>query len=374
VCAVDDQLPSPEVGGAADDGPGGRVTAQDVFVHLAIPSKTATFSFFNQIVGVFTVSDFSKLLSHEHILALIDFSILVGVAAAKSKEKGQAFIAFLHSGEEVVLKVQHTGIADKIMPDLDILAGLAELAEKHSAQARPYQPSAVVRQFQRTLLRELDFSVEARNADRMRENLRSLDFIKVPKIYWEWTSEDLNVQEYIRGISAKKIDELDAAGMDRKQIARRGARAVWKMMLEDGFFHADPHPGNFIILPGNRIAMLDFGMGGRLTAARRDQLIRLIRCVLMQEPESATMVLVEWAGGRFVNREALNGEVTNLLEHFDGVPLESLDVSGLLNDVAAILRNHNVRLPSDITLLVIYPFIFGWLMLKGYNRYIKKPS
>jgi ubiquinone biosynthesis protein len=184
-------------------------------------------------------------------------------------------------------------------------------------------------------------------------------------VYWQWTCEDLNAQEFVRGISAKKVEALDQSGADRKQLARRGARAIWKMMLEDGFFHADPHPGNFIVLPGNRIAMLDFGMVGRLTPTRRDQLIRLIRCVIMQEPENASTVLIEWAGGRFVNREALNAEVSSLLERFDGVPISELDISALLNDVASILRNHAVRLPSDITLLVK-----ACVTLEGFGRLI----
>lgn len=277
----------------------------------------------------------------------------------------QVHRAVTHAGEEVVLKIRKPGIEQLIQSDLSLMRQLASIAEAQSPDMRRYQPVEIMQEFERSLLRELDFSVEGRNADRMRENLAALDFIRVPKIYWQWTCEDLNVQEFIRGIPAKKIDELDKAGMDRKQIARRGARAVWKMMLEDGFFHADPHPGNFIILPGNRIAMLDFGMVGRLTPTRRDQLVRLIRCVLLQEPEAATMVLVEWTGGRFVNREALNAEVTNLLEHFDGVSLEELDVSGLLNDVAGILRNHNVRLPSDITLLVK-----ACITLEGFGRLI----
>lgn len=283
---------------------------------------------------------------------------------------GTASMAQVHravtlSGEEVVLKIRKPGIEAKIEADLRLMRKIAEIAEAQSPEMRRYQPVEIMQEFERSLTRELDFSVEARNADRMRENLRELDFIKVPKIYWQWTSEDLNVQEFIRGIPSKKIDEIDATGGDRKQIARRGARAIWKMMLEDGFFHADPHPGNFIILPGNRIAMLDFGMVGRLTPTRRDQLIRLIRCVLMQESENATMVLVEWAGGRYVNREALNAEVSSLLERFDGVPIGELDVTALLNDVASILRNHTVRLPSDITLLVK-----ACVTLEGFGRLI----
>ncbi len=277
----------------------------------------------------------------------------------------QVHRAVTHAGAEVVLKIRKPGIEALIQSDLSLMKQLAGIAEAQSPEMRKYQPVEIMQEFERSLLRELDFSVEARNADRMRENLHALEFIRVPKTYWEWTCEDLNVQEFIHGIPAKKVEALDAAGIDRKRIARRGARAVWKMMLEDGFFHADPHPGNFIILPGDQIAMLDFGMVGRLTPTRRDQLIRLIRCVLMQEPENATLVLVEWTGGRFVNREALNSEVTNLIERFDGVSLEELDVSGLLNDVAAILRNHNVRLPTDITLLVK-----ACITLEGFGRLI----
>ncbi|HEX6590914.1 MAG TPA: AarF/UbiB family protein [Moraxellaceae bacterium] len=284
----------------------------------------------------------------------------VGVASM-----AQVHRAVTHAGEAVVLKVRKPGIEATILADLRLMRQLAEIAEAQSPDMRKFQPVEIMQEFERSLLRELDFSIEGRNADRMRENLRGLDFIHVPKIYWDWTCEDLNVQEFVRGIPAKQVAELDAAGINRRQIARRGARAVWKMMLEDGFFHADPHPGNFIILPGNRIAMLDFGMVGRLTPTRRDQLIRLIRCVLLQEPENATLVLIEWTGGRFVNREALNAEVANLLEHFDGVALEDLDVAGLLNDVAGILRNHNVRLPSDITLLVK-----ACLTLEGFGRLI----
>lgn len=286
------------------------------------------------------------------------------------KPVGTASMAQVHraitlAGQEVVLKIRKPGIEQQIQADLRLMRQLAEIAEAQSPDMRRYQPVEIMQEFERSLTRELDFSIEARNADRMRENLRELDFIRVPRIFWDWTCEDLNVQEYIRGISAKKVDELDKAGINRKVIAQQGARAVWKMMLEDGFFHADPHPGNFIILPGNRIAMLDFGMVGRITPTRRDQLIRLIRCVILQEPENATLVLMEWTGGRAVNREALNTEVTNLLERFDGVSLEDLDISGLLNDVASILRNHHVRLPADITLLVK-----ACITLEGFGRLI----
>lgn len=277
----------------------------------------------------------------------------------------QVYRAVTPIGQEVVLKIRRPGVEEKIQADLRLLRKLAEIAEAQSPELRRYQPIEIVQEFEASLLRELDFTVEARSADRMRENLRQLDWLVVPRIYWEWTCEDLNVQEFIRGIPAKSIEEIDRAGLNRKLIARRGAQAVWKMMLEDGLFHADPHPGNFLILPGSRIAMLDFGMVGKLTATRRDQLIRMIRGVALQEPDTVTQVLVEWSAGRYINREGLLSEVTTLIEQFDGVPMAELDITALLNAIAAVLRNYNLRLPSELTLLAK-----ACVTLEGFGRLI----
>lgn len=275
----------------------------------------------------------------------------------------QVYKAITPDGASVVLKIRRPGIEEKIHADLRLLRKLAEIADAQSPELRRFQPVEVVAEFEASLLRELDFSIEARAAERMRENLRDLDWLIVPRIYWEWTCTDLNVQEYIAGVPAKQIDAVDAAGLDRKQIARRGARAVWKMMLEDGLFHADPHPGNFLILPGNRIAMLDYGMVGRLSAIRRDQLIRLIRGVALQEPESVTQVMIEWSAGRYVNRDSVLVEVASLLEHYEGVPLGQIDVNVLLKQVADLLRQYHLRLPSELTLLAK-----ACITLEGFGR------
>lgn len=277
----------------------------------------------------------------------------------------QVYRAVTPLGQEVVLKIRRPGIEEKIQADLRLLKKLAEIAEAQSPELRRYRPLEVMQEFETSLLGELDFSIEARTADRLRDNLRQFDWLVIPRIYWEWTCDDLNVQEFIRGIPAKDVEAIDAAGLDRRQLARRGARAVWKMMLEDGLFHADPHPGNFLVLPGGRIAMLDYGMVGRLTATRRDQLIRLIRGVALQEPDTVTQVLVEWAAGRYVNREGLLAEVTNLIERYDGIPLPELDISDLLNAIAGILRNYSLRLPSELTLLAK-----ACVTLEGFGRLI----
>lgn len=277
----------------------------------------------------------------------------------------QVYRAVTHAGEEVVLKIRRPGVEEKVHADLRLLRKLAEIADAQSPELRRYQPVEIIQEFEASLLRELDFSIEARTADKMRDNLRMLDWLVIPRIHWQWTGADLNVQEFVRGIPAKNVEAIDAAGLDRRRIARRGARAVWKMMLEDGLFHADPHPGNFLILPGNRIAMLDYGMVGRLTATRRDQLIRMLRGVALSEPETVTQVLVEWSAGRYVNREGLLAEVTNVIDQFDGIPMAEIDITALLNAVAAVLRNYNLRLPSELTLLAK-----ACVTLEGFGRLI----
>ncbi|WP_339345352.1 AarF/UbiB family protein, partial [uncultured Alcanivorax sp.] len=192
----------------------------------------------------------------------------IGVASI-----GQVHSALTRRGQKVVLKVQKPGIRDKIDSDLRLLDQLAKLAADNSVELRRYRPVELVREFKRSLTRELDFTIEGRNADRIRKNLRQFKWLQIPKVYWDLSSPTVQVQQHVEGIPAKAVERLNEAGLDRELIARRGALAAWKMALEDGFFHADPHPGNFIIMPGNRIAMLDFGMVGKLSHSRREQIL-----------------------------------------------------------------------------------------------------
>ena len=146
--------------------------------------------------------------------------------------------------------------------------------------------------------------------------------------------------------------EVDAAGLDRKVLARRGAHAVLKMIVQDGFFHADPHPGNVFYLPGNRIAFIDFGMVGRLSEQRREQLMALLLGLVQQEPARVADVLTDWSGDGAVDHEALVAEIEAFVEQYRGLPLRQLKLAALLSDVVAILRHHRVALPADLGLLV----------------------
>lgn len=303
-----------------------------------------------------------------HLEAALGKSLESAFARIDPKPIGVASIGQVHSGltrrgQKVVLKIQKPGIRAKTESDLRLLDQLAKLAADNSVELRRYRPVELVREFKRSLTRELDFTIEARNADRIRKNLRSLKWLTVPRVYWELSSQTLQVQEHIQGIPARATDELDAEGLDRVLIARRGALAAWKMALEDGFFHADPHPGNFIIQSGNRIAMLDFGMVGKLSHSRREQILQITRSVVLREAEQCAAVLSNWSDGQPVRFDQLVSDVEDVISQYHGISLSQLDITALLTDITALVRNHNLVLPSDIAL-----FIKAIITLEGFGR------
>ena len=303
-----------------------------------------------------------------HIEAALGKPLESAFARIDSKPIGVASIGQVHSGltrrgQKVVLKIQKPGIRAKIESDLRLLDQLAKLAADNSVELRRYRPVELVREFKRSLTRELDFTIEARNADRIRKNMRSLKWLTVPRVYWELSSQTLQVQEHIQGIPARATDQLDAEGLDRVLIARRGALAAWKMALEDGFFHADPHPGNFIIQSSNRIAMLDFGMVGKLSHSRREQILQITRSVVLREADQCAAVLSNWSDGQPVRFDQLVSDVEDVISQYHGISLSQLDISALLTDITALVRNHNLVLPSDIAL-----FIKAIITLEGFGR------
>lgn len=274
----------------------------------------------------------------------------------------QVHKAITHKNKTVALKIRKPNIREKIESDVRLIKHLARLAQSQSIELRRYRPISIVKEFERSLLRELDFSIEAKNAERIAENLKHVKYAKVPKIYWEWTCEDLNVQEFIEGIPAKNIKEIDAAGLDRKLIAHRGGKIVWKSMLIDGFFHADPHPGNFLILPKNRIAILDFGMVGKLSNTRREQLMKLTRSTVLQDSAGAAAVLMEWTDGS-VDFDALASEAEDLSQQFYGLSLSEVNIPQLIMQVTDMLREFDIALPPDIAL-----FSKACITLEGFGR------
>ncbi len=263
----------------------------------------------------------------------------------------QVHRARLTDGTEVILKVRRPGIRAIVEADLRLLNRLADIVEAEAPELRRYRPREVMAQFTLSLRRELDFSYECRNAERIAANFAACPEIVAPRIYWQWSGERLNVQDYIHGIPGRDLAAVDAAGLDRKLLARRGANAVLKMTLEDGFFHADPHPGNILYLPDNRIALIDFGMVGRLSEKRRDQVVLLLHHLVARDAASAANVLLDWADAA-VEVEELSADIEDFLDRYHGVPLKQLDLGSMLSDVVSVLRSHGLALPADLALLI----------------------
>jgi ubiquinone biosynthesis protein len=263
----------------------------------------------------------------------------------------QVHRANLASGTPVILKIRRPGIEAKIDADLRILEHLAHLVEHEIPEVRRYRPVQVVGQLRGSLERELDLAVEARNTERFARNFADDLDILVPRVYWEWTSSVMNVQEHIEGIRGDDLAAIDNAGLDRKALAARGADAVLKMILVDGFFHADPHPGNVMYLPGNRIALIDFGMVGRLSPVRRRQIVALLAGLARHDEGAMLEVLLDWRRDDIVDEARLAADLSEFAFDYADVQLKDLKIGVLLRRVSAILREHSIVLPVDLTLL-----------------------
>ncbi len=275
----------------------------------------------------------------------------------------QAHRATLHDGSEVVLKIRRPGIRDVIEADLRLLARLAEIVEARLPDLKRYRPAEVVQQFQVSLRRELDFAAECRNAERIARNFAGRTEILIPRVHWQWTCESLNVQDFVDGIPGGDLTAVDATGLDRVRLARTGARIVLKMVLEDGCFHADPHPGNIIYLRDGRIGVIDFGMVGALSEQRRFQVAQLLHGLVNQEPEAVADVLLDWAGGVEVDESRLQQDIGVFVDQYRGVPLKDLHMGLMLGNITQLLRQYSLTLPADLALM-----IKAFLTLEGMGR------
>ena len=275
----------------------------------------------------------------------------------------QVHRAWLSDGTPVVLKIRRPGIRPLVEADLRLLKRLAEIVESEAPDLRRYRPKEVVRQFTLSLRRELDFSAEGRSAERIAANFEAQADIVIPRIYWEWTCERLNVQDYIDGIPGRDTVALDASGLDRVLLAQRGSDAVLKMILEDGFFHADLHPGNIYFLPDNQIAFIDFGMVGRISEERRYQIAILLHGLVSHDAEIVSEILLDWSDNTDADSSVLQNEIDAFVDQYHGVQLRKIDIARMLSELLAILRDHGLTLPPDLALL-----IKAFITLEGLGR------
>jgi ubiquinone biosynthesis protein len=263
----------------------------------------------------------------------------------------QVHWARLPDGREIIVKIRRPGIRPTVEADLRLLERLIAIVERELPDARRFHPRDIVRQFKISLRNELDLLTEARNTERAANNFEGDPHIVIARVFWEYCGERINVQEFIAGIPGRDLKALDAAGYDRKLLAQRGADAVLKMVLIDGFFHADPHPGNFIYLPGNRLAFIDFGMVGSLSELRRDQVVDMLNAIVLRDAPAMVEVLLDWADDTTPSTERLVSEVGMFVDKYHGVALRQLRLAEILGDMTSLMRDHRLTLPPDLTML-----------------------
>jgi ubiquinone biosynthesis protein len=265
----------------------------------------------------------------------------------------QVHRAALPSGEIVAVKVRRPGIAGTIAADVEILRQLARLVQRHVPAADAVDPVRLVDEFARTIRSEQDLIREGRNLERCAADFAGDPTAHFPRVYWERTTSSVLTMEYLDGV---KVTALDAAGIGpfaRRLIARRGADAILRQVLEHGFFHADPHPGNLVVMADHVIGFLDLGMVGRLDDRARRALARIVHAIQHRDTAELTAVALEIMETRGeIDAAALERDLAALIELYGDVPLADLSVRDLLGDVVGTAARHRLRFPSPLMLLI----------------------
>ncbi len=300
----------------------------------------------------------AKKIIEEDLKAPIDrfFSFFndVPVAAASI---AQVHRATLHDGREVMVKVQRPHIVRLIDRDISIMRWLADLIEARVPEMAPYNVPGIVDEFARTIKRELDFFIEASNAIQLRRNFERSSILNIPEVYTEISSKRVLVLERIEGIRIDEYERLDREGYDRKDLSRKGASAFFKMVLQDGFFHADPHPGNIFVLPDGRLGLVDFGIMGRVTEENMEHFASIFLALAEHDYDALVRQYVDMG---FVSETSVDIEkfqremkedLVELLEPYYVMQVKQIDFGAYIDRVTHILLRHRLKLPSNLYLM-----------------------
>jgi ubiquinone biosynthesis protein len=264
----------------------------------------------------------------------------------------QVHRARLKTGEDVVIKLRRPGIVAVVESDISALVALAGLAERHIPGSELYDPVAVVREFARTIRREMDFSREAHTIEKFRDNFTNTPWMHFPHVYWEQSSRAVLTMEYIAGVKISDREKLVEQGLDGKLIARRGADCFLEMVLTHGFFHGDLHPGNVLILPDNVICLLDYGIVGRLDEGLKTFLIDILTAIVKRDMDEVVSLLL-FAGdiSDTLDSRSLKRDLGYFMDGYYEMPLKELEVGRMLMEFIEIITTYSIRIQPDLMLL-----------------------
>ncbi|NUQ67909.1 MAG: AarF/ABC1/UbiB kinase family protein [Phycisphaerales bacterium] len=270
-----------------------------------------------------------------------------------SASMAQVHRAVLADGTSIVLKILRPGIREVTQTDMEVMRTLAEFAEARLSNLG-YSPIEVVNEFARELEREVDLRHEGRSTERLRRQFVLDESVSFPKVYWEATTGSVLALEEIRGVLLSRLKEGDLTPEEQRLVVANGAKAVLRMCLDIGFFHADPHPGNLFAMPGGKVCFIDCGMTGQLDETTTYQLADLVLGVVQADSEKVLGVVADLADVDPIKLEdrGLRSDVRDFIAHFQNTPLDQLNMADLLEEFFQKLRAHHLRCPGDLVLLI----------------------
>jgi ubiquinone biosynthesis protein len=272
--------------------------------------------------------------------------------AIASASIGQVHRAVLKNGDPVVVKVQHAGIAKIVRKDVEVLGGLAQLVQMLPEFA-PYRPVATLAEFQRTLLRELDFGREERNLLQFAARFEHDATVHIPRPYSELCTPHVLTMELVEGVKLVDLGSDSVEGFDTELLARRGADIYLEMIFTDGFYHADPHPGNIVLLPGNTIGLLDFGMVGRIDEELREDIEEMLFAIVNHDASHLTSVIKRVGQvPPSLDDKALRMDVADFVTHYANQPLERFELSRALSEMTEMIFRYRIVLPAQLGMLI----------------------
>ena len=257
-----------------------------------------------------------------------------------------------HKGQPVVVKVKRPDIEDVVRLDMIILRWIADLAERLVPELSTYQPRTIVDEFERTILREMDFINEAAAITRFGEAFGEDPYFRLPLVHWECTGPSVLTLDRLEGISAKTLLATGDPNVDKRAVADRLARAFMRQFFEMGIFHADPHPGNLLIVPPATIGLIDFGLTGQIDDELLGDLVIGLTAALNHEPDVIVEVLADLnALGDTTDRRQLRRDFATLVDKYYGLPLHRFDLQTLFYEVTGLIRRNQVTLPREFVLM-----------------------
>jgi len=262
----------------------------------------------------------------------------------------QVHRAVTREGDEVVVKVQRPGLAERIEADLAVLRSLARLLEAVVEETGIYTPSGIVDEFDRAIHEELDFVHEASNIRAFHDNHRTRPYLRIPKVYDALSSRTVLTMEFLRGVKISQAQNLSQE--ERKQLATHILDASFRQLFEDGLFHADPHPGNILLMEGNQLALLDFGVVGRLSRAMQETLVMLVLSVALKDSESVARILYRIGiPDARANLVGFRNDIEGLLGRHLPTTLGEVDARNLMRELLDLAVKYRIRIPKEYALL-----------------------